>query len=140
MTRLLAPVLALCLFTGCAKNTTTSTPPAPQQTVVNAARAVADGINLAVSTCVSLNQQGKLNAANTNACKSWATLAAHTLDQVFAELSSSDPWATQKTKILTYLATVTAPAVASGIDPAASAQFTAVATLVKQLIAQVTSL
>jgi hypothetical protein len=116
----------------------TPTPPnSPQTTVAQLNNTVADADQAAAKTVIALRDAGKLSAANTIAIENWLGFVASTNKSIGLILVKPEPWSTQKTEILTLLATVTAPAIATTIDPGAQAVVTQIMTLVAQLRAQV---
>lgn len=129
--------LALC---GCG-NTTVQTPTSinnQQSTVASAVKAVADADSAAVTTVISLRDQGKLSQPNTNTIENWLALVATTDKSIAAILGNGQPWAQQKASILVLLATTTAPTIATTIDPGAQAVITQVVTLLNAVKVQVT--
>lgn len=141
--RRLLLALALCLpvaLVSCAKPTTST--PAPvnsiQTTVAQLNNTVADADQAAVKTVIALRDAGKLSQANTLTIENWLALVATTNKSIGLILVKPEPWAAQKSEILTLLATTTAPTIAATIDPAASTVIAQIQTLIAQLRAQVT--
>ena len=136
----LAIVLAVALtLGGCASTTavTPAPPNSPQTTVALSVKTVADAATSALQTVNGLRDQGKLSQANTVTIQNWIGVVFTTDKQITAILANGQPWASQKTAILTQLATVTAPAIATTIDPGAQSAIAQVMTLVNQVKAQV---
>jgi hypothetical protein len=126
-------VLSL-LLASCAPKTSTPAPPnSPQSTAALANNAVADADLTAVKAIISLRDQGKISQATTTTIENWLVLVAQTDKSIATILADPEPWAAQKVAIYTLLATVTAPAVATGIDPGAAAIIAQVQTLINQL-------
>lgn len=141
MKRLLL-VLALCLpvaLISCAKATTSTPAPvnSPQTTVAQLNNTVADADQAAVKTVIALRDAGKLSQANTTIIENWLGLVATTNKPIGLILAKPEAWAAQKAEILTLLATVTAPTIATTIDPGASAVIAQIQTLIAQIRAQV---
>lgn len=130
-------VLALCLA-GCAKNTTVALPNSPQATVAQLNRTVADVDLAAVKTVIALRDQNKLSQANTTTIENWLAFVAATDKSIGLILAKPEPWSQQKAEILTLLATVTAPQVATTIDPGAQAVIAQILTLIAQIRTLVT--
>lgn len=141
MKRLLIAV-ALCLpiaLVSCAKATTsTPTPPnSPQTTVAQINNTVADADQAGVKTVIALRDAGKLSQANTATIETYLALVATTNKSIGLILAKPEPWTAQRAEILTLLATVTAPTIATAIDPGASAVIAQIQTLIAQIRAQV---
>ncbi len=137
--RLVCASLALLLLVGCGNppQASTPTPPnSPQTQVLNIDKTLADSINGAVKASISLRDQGKMTQANVTLIQGWAKSAVAVDDAIATELSSADPWATQKTKILAMLPSLKVPAV-SGLDPTIQADFVAITAIIAQIQAQV---
>ena len=136
--------LLLCsvlLINGCSSSTpvapTIPIPPnSPQTQAVNITKTLADSINAAVNTAISLRGSGKLSAANTTLIENWASSAAKLDDSIATELSSSDTWAVQEQKILVLIPTFKIPGT-STLDVSMQAAISAVSALLNQLQAQV---
>ena len=134
----LAPVLALCLLTGCAKNTTAPTP-APVQTIAQSNKLLADAANTLVTTVITLRNQGKISAADTTTIENWVkTVVVPTSKAIDAEEISGDTWTVMRTKLLAIITKVTGPAVAQNVDAGAAAAIAAALALVAQIQAAVT--
>lgn len=130
-------VLALALsLGGCNKNTTTN-PPAPpnspQTTVALTVKTVADGASACIDTVIALRNQGKLTPPNATTVGNWCSFVASTDKQLTAILANGQPWAQQKTAILALLGTVTAPQIATTIDPGAQAAIATIMTAINQI-------
>ena len=136
--RLAAFVLALGLA-GCAgTNTSSTTPPnSPQTTVALTVKTVADSASAGVTTVINLRDQGKLSQANTTTIENYLGFVASTDKAISGILAKPEPWAQQKAEILTLLATVTAPTLATTIDPGAQAVVAQIVTLLNQIKVQV---
>ena len=102
-------VLALALLlTSCGGSATAPVTPAPpnspQTQTLNVTKALADAINAAVKTAITLRDQGQISASDTRTVENWAKSATILDDQIATELgNTSDPWPTQKAKILLLL-------------------------------------
>ena len=138
MKTLITLVITLGLV-GCGTPTAnTPTPPnSPQTTVALTVKTVADSASAGVQTVIALRDQGKLSPANTTVIENWLGFVATTDKQITAILANGQSWANQKTQILTLLSTVTAPAIATVIDPGAQVVISQVTTLINQIKTQV---
>lgn len=141
MTRKYLSVLVLALaLSGCMKSTTAN-PPAPpnspQTTVAITVKTVADSSQAGVKTVIALRDAGKLSQANTTTIENWLGFVATTDKSITAILAKPETWAQQKAEILTLLATVTAPSLATTIDPGAQAVVAQIMTLIAQIRVQV---
>jgi len=126
-------------FVGCGNPTTATTPAppnSPQTQALNITKTIADSINAAVKTAISLRDSGKLSQANTTAIENWAKSAAVLDDTIATELGSADPWTLQKQKILVMIPAFNIPG-SSTMDATIQASLKAVSTLIMQLQAQV---
>jgi hypothetical protein len=135
-------VLALALFCASCGTPQANTPApvqnSPQTTVTLTSKTVADAASAGVQTVISLRNAGKLSQANTTTIENWLGFVATTDKQVNTILANGQAWPAQKAQILTLLATVTAPQIATAIDPGAQAVIAQVMTLVAQIRTQVT--
>jgi hypothetical protein len=137
--RLYALVAVLALA-GCGNPPSASTPQpvnSPQSTVALTTKTIADTDQAGVKTVIALRDQGKLSQANTTTIENWLGFVATTDKSIGVILAKSEPWAQQKAEILTLLGTVTAPTIATTIDPAAQAVVAQIMTLVNQIKTQV---
>ena len=132
--------LALAGLYGCGNPPTATTPAppnSPQSTVALTVKTVADADLAGVKTVIALRDAGKLSQANTTTIENWLAFVANTDKQISTVLANGQPWAQQKTAILTLLGTVTAPNIAGAIDPGAQAVIAQILTLVNQIRVQV---
>jgi len=120
-----------------AGQTCTTTINSPQTTVAQTVKTVADADQAAVKTVIALRDQGKLSQANTTTIENWLALVANTDKSIAAILAKPETWASQKVEIYALLATVTAPTIATTVDPGAQAVITQIVTLLNQIKAQV---
>lgn len=134
----LISVLAIGLI-GCGtpRANTPNPPNSPQSTVALTVKTVADSASACIDTVIALRNQGKLAAANATTIGNWCSFVATTDKQLTAILANGQPWSAQKFQILTLLGTVTAPAIATNIDPGAQTVVAQILTLVNQLKVQV---
>lgn len=137
-------ILALTLvgLCGCGNPPSASIPAppnSPQSTAGLTVKTIADSDLAGVKTVIALRDAGKLSQANTSTIETWLAFVANTDKQISAILANGQPWAQQKTAILTLLATVTAPNLATNIDPGAQAVVAQILTLVNQIRVQVQS-
>ena len=141
MKRLLLALALACPFAlvSCSKATTTTPVPpnSPQTTVAQLNNAVADVDQAAVRTVIGLRDSGKLSQANTDTIENWLGFVATTNKAIGVILAKPEAWTAQKVEILTLLATVTAPTIATTIDPGAQAVVTQIVTLLNQIKTQV---
>jgi hypothetical protein len=136
---------ALCVFVialglvGCGTPTaTTPAPPnSPQSTVALTVKTIADSDLAGIKTVIALRDQGKLSQANTTTIENWLGFVANADKQISAILAKNEPWADQKREILVLLGTVTAPTLATTIDPGAQAVVAQILTLIAQIRTQV---
>ncbi len=160
---ILAFVLALALV-GCGTPTaTTPAPPnSPQTTVALTVKTIADADLAGVKTVIALRDAAKAKrdascgdgtvvtitctadnikwrdlAAATVTIENWLAFIANTDKQISAILAKPEPWADQKREILVLLGTVTAPTLATTIDPGAQAVVAQILTLIAQIRTQV---
>ena len=135
--RLFIPLACLVLLTSCggsAVQPSTPAPPnSPQSTVALTVNTIADSDQTAVKSVIFLRDSGKISQATTATIENWLALVATTDKQVSAILAKPETWAKQKVEIYTLLATVTAPAIATNVDPGATAVIAQVQTLINQL-------
>lgn len=138
--------LALCFgltvsTTACGGSTVTASTPnppnSPQSTVALTNKTVVDAANAGVDTVIALRNAGKLTPALTTTIENWLALVATNCKAIGLILAKPEPWADQKREILTLLATVTAPTIATTADPGATAVVAQIMTLVNQIKAQV---
>ena len=130
------------LLSGCAASTpatvgTPAPPNSPQSTVALTVNTVADTDQAAVRTIISLRDQAKISPADTTVIENWLALAATTDKQIGLILAKPETWAQQKVEIYTLLATVTAPTIATTIDPGAQAAVAQIVTLLNTIKTQV---
>ena len=134
--------LALALIlVGCGASTPTTPavpvpPNSPQTQVLNITKTLADSINAAVKTAISLRDSGKIDQATTLTIENWAKSAAVLDDTIATELGSADPWPLQKQKILVILPAFRIPGT-SYVNTTLQAALTAVGTILSQLQVQV---
>ena len=138
MKRLILAVSLVALW-GCpAPTTTTPAPPnSPQSTIALTVNTIADTDQAAVRTIISLRDQAKISPADTTVIENWLALAATTDKQIGLILAKPETWAQQKVEIYTLLATVTAPTIATTIDPGAQAAVAQIVTLLNAIKTQV---
>jgi len=132
-------VLIACLLLSSCGNPTVQTPAppnSPQTQVLNIDKTLADSINAAVKTAISLRNQGQVSAADVNTIENWAKAAAILDDQIATELGSADPWTVQKQKILLLLPGFQIP-ITGTINQTLAASLAAVTTTVNLIRAQV---
>ncbi len=133
-------VIALGLVSCGTPTATTPAPPnSPQTTVALTVKMIADADLAGVKTVIALRDQGKLSQANTTTIENWLRFVATTDKQIGVILAKSEPWADQEREIVVLLGTVTAPTLATNIDPGAQAVVAQILTLVNQIRAQVQS-
>jgi len=136
---LLLPVTLISCASSNPVSTTTPAPPnSPQTQVAQINNAVADGTLAGVRTVIALRDSGKLSQANTTTIENWLGFVATTDKAIGVILQKPEPWAQQKAEILTLLATVTAPTIATTIDPGAQVVVSQILTLIAQIRTQVT--
>ena len=129
------PILALALLlTGCASKTTTAAAPPAVLTVAQIVNLTSAADATLVSTVIAARNSGVMSAADVTTVENWVKLVAiPATTGISQELASTDPWPTQKSKILTMLATVTAPAAiaqtAAAKNATVAAAFSAAVTL-----------
>lgn len=131
----------LCLaLAGCSasNSATPALPSSPQTQVAQIIQAVADADQAAVRTVIALRDQGKVSQADTNTLETWMAFVANTDKSIGLILAKNETWAQQKIEIYVLLGTVTAPGIASTLDPGAQALITQILTLLAQLKVQVT--
>lgn len=140
LTKIGAAVLAFALLVSCAHPATSTPAPvnSPQTQAAQINNTVADADQAAIKTIIALRDAGKLSQANTVAIENWLALVATTNKAIGVILAKPEPWTAQKAEILTLLATVTAPIIATTIDPGASAVIAQIQTLIAQIRVQVT--
>ena len=138
MKRLILAVSLVALW-GCpASTTTTPAPPnSPQSTIALTVNTIADTDQAAVRTVIGLRDQAKISPADTTVIENWLALAATTDKQIGLILAKPETWAQQKVEIYTLLATVTAPTIATTIDPGAQAAVAQIVTLLNTIKTQV---
>ncbi len=135
-------VLAVSLLlASCGGNATAPSAPAPpnsaQTQTLNITKTLADAINAAVKTAISLRNQGQISAADTVLIENWAKSAAILDDQIATELgNTADPWTVQKAKILLLLPGFQIP-LTSTTNQTLAASLAAVSTTVQLIRAQV---
>jgi hypothetical protein len=133
--------LTLSVLIGCGTPTVSTpgpvAPNSPQTTVALTIKTVADTDLAGVNTVIALRDAGKLSQANTVTIENWLGVVATTDKSLSAILANGQTWAQQKAAILTMLGTVTAPAIATAIDPGAQAVIAQIMTLVAQIKTQV---
>ena len=133
------PFLALALLlSGCASKTTTAAAPPAVLTVAQIVNLTSSADATLVNTVIAARNSGVMSAADTTTIENWVNLVAIPATSGIAkELASTDVWSVQKAKILTLLATVTAPAAlsqtAAAKNPAVAAAFSAAITLFSEI-------
>lgn len=140
MTRPLAALALAVVLCGCGTPSATTPPPvqnSPQSTVALTVKTVADSASTCIDTVILLRNQGKLAAGNAKTIGDWCSFVATTDKQLTAILANGQPWTAQKVQILTLLGTVTAPAIATAVDPGAAGVIAQIITLVAQIKVQV---
>lgn len=126
----------ILVMAGCSTQTPTSTanPPVPPQVAAaQAINALAQAIDGAVHAAITARDQGKCSQQDLSAIESFAGAFATAGKQADAELRSTDPWATQRTKIV---ATFTAAGLAklrASVSPSAQILITSLVTLGDQI-------
>lgn len=126
--------IGFLLVTACApQNPAAVGTNSPQTQVAQIDKTIADADQAAVRTVISLRDQGKLSQANTTTIENWLGFVATTDKQIGLILAKPEPWDAQKKEIYTLLATVTAPKIATTIDPGAQSVVTQILTLISQL-------
>lgn len=136
---LLALVLALPVsLVSCGPRATPTTPVAPnspQTQVINITKTLADAINGAVKTALTLQDQGVISLADTQTVMMWSKFAAGVDDQIATELGSGDTWTVQKQKIVASLVGFKLPPVTS--NQALQSALQSVLALIQQIQGQV---
>ncbi len=131
----LSLVLAGC---GTPTSTTPAPPNSPQTTVALTVKTVADAALSCIDTVIQLRDTAKkITPAQATTIGNWCAFVATTDKQISAVLTKSEPWADQKREILVLLGTVTAPTIATNIDPGAQVLVAQIMTLINQIKAQV---
>lgn len=140
--RFIAPLVLALALAGCATKTTTPGTPVPvvantpAQNVAATNKLLADSANSTVKIVIQLRGAGKVSAADTTAIENWCGVVANTSLSIANIQAATAPWATQKTQILTLLATVTAPSIASTADPQAAQAIAGIVGLFSQIKGQ----
>ncbi len=131
-------LLLVVLLVGCASTAPTTPAPlnSPQTQALNVTKTLADSINAAVKTAISLRDSGKLSQADTTVIENWAKSAAILDDTIATEIGSADPWTLQKQKILVLLPAFQIPGT-SNMDAIIQASINSVRVLIMQLQTQV---
>jgi hypothetical protein len=133
--------LVLLLLFGCthAPQASTPAPPnSPQTTVALTIKTVADSASSCIDTVIQLRDTAKkITPAQATTIGNWCSFVANTDKQLGTILAKNEPWAAQKSEMLTLLATITAPTLATNIDPGAAAMVAQIMTLVNQIKVQV---
>ncbi len=133
-------LLACALLAGCGGSATAPNVPAPpnsaQTQTLNITKTLADAINAAVKTAISLRDQGQITAVDTRTVEDWAKAAAILDDQIATEIGSPDPWPTQKQKILLLLPGLQIP-FRGPVNTTLAASLAAVTTTINLIRAQV---
>ena len=137
------PILALALLlSGCASKTTTATTPAsPQLTIAQIDKTALDANGTMLTTIRQLRANGTMTAADVATIEQFdLAVVLPAIQGVATELGSADTWVVQKTKLITMLATVTAPAAvvqAYGRNSSAAAVVATVLTLAQAILTAV---
>lgn len=141
---LFSSILCMALLCGgchsAATAPTGTTPAAPvtaQQTILQTDKLISDTANTLVHTVAALHQQGKLSDHDAHALDQYAIVVAHATEGVKDILANGQPWAAQKPQLISYFATVTAPAVAGQIDPAAQTTVASIGNLITLILQQI---
>ena len=139
MKRLLLALALTCPFVldSCGHATVGTQPNSPQTTVAQLNKTVADANLAGVKTVIGLRDSGKITQAVTDNIENYLALVATTSKSIGVILQKPEAWTAQKAEILTLLATVTAPTIATTIDPGAQAVVTQIVTLLNQIKTQV---
>ncbi len=130
---------SLVMTQACMKQATANTAPnSPQTTVALTVKTAADAASACIDTVIQLRDVAKkITPAQATTIGNWCAFVNTTDKTITAILAKSEPWADQKKEIVVLLATVTAPAIATNIDPGATAVIAQIMTLVNQLKVQV---
>jgi len=129
----------ICLLLGgcAASTTTTGTTPAvptpPQVTVTNAIAVVAQANDAMVHAVIAARDAGTVSQADCSTVESIATAVSNAGLAMNAELTSSDTWAAQKTKLIALLQAAGLYGLQSKISPALYAVVVALITAANQL-------
>jgi len=137
-------ILALFLVVACIELTachqsavsTPAPPNSPQTQVLNITKTLADAINAAVRTGITLRDQGTLSQEKNLMLQNWAKSAVMLDDRIATELASGEAWIIQRGKVLALLPGFQLPEI-GGVDPQLRAEFALVAQLVGQIQSQV---
>lgn len=139
----IAALSAAVLLTACGGSSpTAAVPTAPvnaQQTVLQTDKLIGDAANTLAHTVATLHQQGMVSDANAHVLDQYAIQTAKAVAGIENIIANGQPWATQKTQIMTYLATITAPAITGQIDPSLSASVAGIGALFILIEQQVVS-
>lgn len=127
-------LLAALVLTGCMTTPTTTggtpTPPTPPQiTVAQANLALSYAVKGTVDSAIACRQQNKCSADDTAAIENVSKAIATAGIQVDMELNSTDPWATQRTKILTIVTQAGVTQLKAKVSPSAQLLITSIITL-----------
>jgi hypothetical protein len=129
--------MACIVLTGCPASTpSTSTPAAPtppQITVANAVNALVQGVNGVVDSAIAARGAGKMDPSDVAAVESFCKVALTTAKQVDADLRTTDPWATQRSKILTDVSQAGLGTLKAHISPSAQLLVSSLVVLVNQI-------
>lgn len=130
-------ILALIL-SSCGNPSSPTVPPPPnssQTQVLNINNSLSDALRLAITTSISLRDQGVIVASDTRSVQDWSLKVLDIKDKIDKELASSDTWEIQKKKILDSLVGFSLPVVTS--NPTLQAILISVQTIVQQIRNQV---
>jgi len=106
------------LLAGCAKNPATPATP-PQVTTATTINVLAQSLDAAVSAIQAAHTAGKISDQDYLLANGVSQVIAQTGKSINAELRSSDPWATQQTKIVQIITQAGVTAAMAKLSPTA---------------------
>lgn len=133
------PIVTLgLLLSGCASQSTTAALPPPVLTLAQIVNLTSTADATLVNTIIAARNSGVMSESDVTVIENWVKLVAIPATTGIAkELASADPWTAQKAKILTMLATVTAPSAIAQTSAAknatVAAAFAAAVTLFTEI-------
>lgn len=138
--KVLASTVVLLALASC--GTPSAQPPSPVANspitqAHNVNKLFADSLNALVKDAIASRQAGKLSPAATRQIEDWAGPATLVSDKVEMEITSSDAWPVQKTKIAALILGMQVPTIGGQTDLIVAAALASTKALLLQLQAQV---
>jgi hypothetical protein len=134
----IACLLIFLCFVGCAYKNPAGTPPTPPNVqIASFSKALADALHTANQSAMILRDNGKISQKEVLDVQEYIVLVANTGKQMDAVILSSDPWGTQREKIIKMWASSGLSIVKDRISTTAGVVLDVIVNVINQILAAV---